>query len=63
MGNASREYVAELFRTKETFTNNVTLSRVLVSTAGSGKAISITHCDCVFVALGNRHAMQRHIVI
>jgi hypothetical protein len=29
----------------------------------SGKSISITYSECVFVALGNQHAMHvRHIV-
>ena len=26
----------------------------------SGKAISITYCECVFVALGNQHAMRMY---
>jgi len=26
----------------------------------SGKAISITYCECVFVALGTQHAMRMH---
>jgi hypothetical protein len=48
---------------KKTFTNNVTPICVLVTTAGSGKALSIAPSDCAFVALSKRHAMRMlHIV-
>jgi len=45
-------------------THIATLRRVRATIYGSGKAGSITYCECVFVALGTQHEMcMGHIVI
>ena len=44
--------------------DGVTSRRVGANHCCSGKAINITYCECVFVALGIQHAMRmRHVAI
>ena len=42
---------------------NVTLRRLRVTYCCSQKAVSITHSECVFVALVTKHAMKMRRII